>query len=36
MLLLFALILRGVAFEFRGKVDSRVWRSTWDTCLVLG
>ena len=36
MLLLFALILRGVAFEFRGKVDSRAWRSTWDTCLVLG
>ena len=36
MLLLFALILRGVAFEFRGKVDSRFWRQTWDTCLVLG
>jgi cytochrome d ubiquinol oxidase subunit II len=36
MLLLFALILRGVAFEFRGKVDSAGWRRTWDTCLVLG
>jgi cytochrome d ubiquinol oxidase subunit II len=36
MLVLFALILRGVAFEFRGKVDSRAWRSTWDTCLTVG
>jgi cytochrome d ubiquinol oxidase subunit II len=36
MLLLFALILRGVAFEFRGKEDSEAWRRTWDTCLVLG
>ena len=36
MLLLFALILRGVAFEFRGKVDSGAWRRTWDACLVLG
>jgi cytochrome bd ubiquinol oxidase subunit II len=36
MLLLFALILRGVAFEFRSKVDSTAWRATWDTCLVLG
>jgi cytochrome d ubiquinol oxidase subunit II len=36
MLLLFALILRGVAFEFRGKVDAAAWRRTWDTCLVLG
>jgi cytochrome d ubiquinol oxidase subunit II len=36
MLLLFALILRGVAFEFRGKVDSDAWRRTWDSCLVFG
>ena len=36
MLLLFALILRGVAFEFRGKVDSARWRATWDACLVAG
>ncbi len=36
MLLLFALILRGVAFEFRGKEDSDLWRSTWDACLVIG
>jgi cytochrome bd ubiquinol oxidase subunit II len=36
MLLLFALILRGVAFEFRGKEDSAAWRRTWDACLVFG
>ncbi len=36
MLILFALILRGVAFEFRGKVDSDKWRKLWDTCLFIG
>ena len=36
MLLLFALILRGVSFEFRNKVDSDGWRKVWDACLVLG
>jgi cytochrome d ubiquinol oxidase subunit II len=36
MLLLFALILRGVVFEFRSKVDSAAWRRTWDACLVVG
>jgi cytochrome d ubiquinol oxidase subunit II len=36
LLLLFALILRGVAFEFRNKVDSDAWRNTWDTALVVG
>jgi len=36
MLLLFALILRGVAFEFRGKEDSDLWRKTWDACLIVG
>lgn len=36
MLLLFALILRGVAFEFRGKVDSPGWRNLWDACLWVG
>lgn len=30
MLVLFMLILRGVTFEFRGKVDSDAWRSVWD------
>ncbi|RPI34037.1 MAG: cytochrome d ubiquinol oxidase subunit II [Chloroflexota bacterium] len=29
-LLLMALILRGVAFEFRSKDDHPLWRSTWD------
>jgi cytochrome d ubiquinol oxidase subunit II len=32
MLILFALILRGVSFEFRGKVESTVWKKFWDTC----
>jgi len=32
MLLLFALIVRGVSFEFRGKVESQTWRSVWDGC----
>jgi cytochrome d ubiquinol oxidase subunit II len=36
MLILFALILRGVAFEFRGKVDSRGWRRVWDLAIFLG
>ncbi|MCL1894405.1 MAG: cytochrome d ubiquinol oxidase subunit II [Holophagaceae bacterium] len=36
MLLLFALILRGVVFEFRNKVDCDCWRKTWDACLVIG
>jgi cytochrome d ubiquinol oxidase subunit II len=36
MLILFALILRGVAFEFRGKVESPGWRKLWDTCIFIG
>jgi cytochrome d ubiquinol oxidase subunit II len=36
MLLLFALIVRGVAFEFRGKVDSPGWRKIWDICIFVG
>ncbi len=36
MLLLFALILRGVSFEFRGKVDHPAWRKTWDICIFIG
>jgi cytochrome bd ubiquinol oxidase subunit II len=36
MMLLFALILRGVVFEFRGKVASALWTKLWDTCLVIG
>jgi cytochrome bd ubiquinol oxidase subunit II len=36
MLILFALILRGVSFEFRGKVHSPAWRRLWDTCIFVG
>jgi cytochrome d ubiquinol oxidase subunit II len=36
MLILFALILRGVSFEFRGKVDHPVWRKIWDSCIFIG
>ncbi len=36
MLLLFALILRGVSFEFRGKVENNTWKSVWDACQVAG
>ena len=36
MLILFALILRGVSFEFRNKVDSDGWRKVWDICIFAG
>ncbi|MGB5156546.1 cytochrome d ubiquinol oxidase subunit II [Desulfobacterium sp. N47] len=36
MFILFALILRGVAFEFRNKVDKQSWRIIWDTCITAG
>jgi len=36
MLILFALIIRGVTFEFRSKVDCPRWRALWDTCNFLG
>lgn len=36
LLLLFGLILRGVSFEFRNKVDSPAWRAVWDWCMVVG
>ena len=36
MLILFALILRGVSLEFRGKVDNSGWRTLWDTCIFIG
>ncbi len=35
-LVLVGLILRGVAFEYRGKRDSRTWRSRWDAAIVVG
>ncbi|MDI5982588.1 cytochrome d ubiquinol oxidase subunit II, partial [Amycolatopsis magusensis] len=36
LVVLLALIGRGVAFEYRGKVDSDRWRRTWDRVIVLG
>lgn len=35
-LLLAALIVRGVAFEFRSKDDSPRWRALWDWCIFFG
>ncbi|MBN2146717.1 MAG: cytochrome d ubiquinol oxidase subunit II [Anaerolineales bacterium] len=35
-LLLVALILRGIAFEFRSKDDNPLWRSLWDWCIFGG
>ena len=36
MLVLFALILRGVAMEFRNREEHPRWRGLWDFCLVFG
>lgn len=36
VVLLLALIARGVAFEFRGKVDNGKWKGTWDVAIFLG
>jgi cytochrome bd ubiquinol oxidase subunit II len=36
VLLLAALIVRGVAFEYRGKRDAARWRTTWDVLLTVG
>jgi cytochrome d ubiquinol oxidase subunit II len=36
MLILFALIFRGVSFEFRSKVEDVRWHKVWDTCIFLG
>jgi cytochrome d ubiquinol oxidase subunit II len=35
-LLLASLIVRGVAFEYRGKRDALRWRRTWDVFLTVG
>ena len=35
-LILLALIIRGVAFEYRGKRDSNSWRRGWDWCIFVG
>ncbi len=36
MLILFALILRGVSFEFRRKINDSRWRLIWDFCIFIG
>ncbi|MEV6619582.1 cytochrome d ubiquinol oxidase subunit II [Amycolatopsis sp. NPDC051106] len=36
LIVLLALIGRGVAFEYRGKVDSERWRRTWDRVIMTG
>lgn len=36
MFILFALIIRAAAFEFRGKLPGKAWRSLWDVCMALG
>jgi cytochrome bd ubiquinol oxidase subunit II len=36
LLVLAALIARGVAFEFRGKSEDPRWRATWTWCTTLG
>ncbi len=36
LMILFALIIRGVAFEFRGKGESETWKKGWDIAIFLG
>jgi cytochrome d ubiquinol oxidase subunit II len=36
LFILVALIVRGVAFEYRGKVDSDTWRRNWDIAIFAG
>jgi cytochrome d ubiquinol oxidase subunit II len=36
LIILVALIVRGVAFEFRGRGETQRWRATWDRLLVAG
>lgn len=36
LLILLALIVRGVAFEYRGKRDEPSWRARWDTAIIVG
>src|SRR5512146_716413 len=35
ILLLFALIVRGVSFEFRGKLEGATWKSSWDKAIIV-
>ncbi|MFP4349925.1 MAG: cytochrome d ubiquinol oxidase subunit II [Thermodesulfobacteriota bacterium] len=36
LLILFALIFRGVAFEFRHHMEDEGWRGFWDLCIFVG
>jgi cytochrome d ubiquinol oxidase subunit II len=36
LLILLSLIFRGVAFEYRGKIDSIRWRRNWDLAIAVG
>lgn len=36
LILLYSLIIRGVAFEFRGKNDTVSWKKTWDAAIFIG
>ncbi len=36
LLILFALIFRGVAFEFRGKGEGESWKRGWDAAIFIG
>ena len=36
MIILFALILRGVSFEFRGQLENLKWKKVWDICIFTG
>lgn len=35
LLLLFSLIVRGVSFEFRGKIDNPEWKDAWDKAIII-
>ncbi|MDY6821597.1 MAG: cytochrome d ubiquinol oxidase subunit II [Deferribacterota bacterium] len=35
LIILFALIFRGVSFEFRSKIDSDAWRNAWDAIITI-
>lgn len=35
ILLLFALIVRGVSFEFRGKLEGALWKEAWDKAILV-
>ncbi|MGC4175021.1 cytochrome d ubiquinol oxidase subunit II [Demequina sp.] len=35
LLILVALIIRAVAIEYRGKINSEVWRSRWDLAIII-